>query len=766
MEFICGFILGIFSTQFLHYLPSLSHFVIGIASAIIISSILHKHQRHRFNYFFVSFCLGSIWMIIYAFYALSWRLDSGVEGKNCVVEGYIASIPIKQSNYLIFNFQLSSLQGKKSQALIRLSWNNDYPIVSVGDKWRFIVRLKQPHGFLNPGGFDKEKQFLINHIRAEGYITKNQANVCLQSRIISYPLQRLRQYLQHKISALLSDSPFLGIIMALTIGMTNDISQDQWQIFRNTGTNHLVAISGLHIGLVASIFALLIKQIWRRSTVALHWLPAPKIGVFSGLLVAIIYSALAGFSVSTQRSMLMLVLWGAAQLLRRQVTFTWVFFLSMALVLVFNPFAIFSMSFWLSYTAVGCLLYGMSARLRPSGYWWKWGRPQWVVFVGMLPLSLLFFQQITFVSMLANVVAIPWVSFLIVPELLLGLVVSLFQHRLAYFIVCGCEKLLAILWYFLQSLGHHQELIWQYDIQNTVIFLLATIGITIVILPKGMPARWISLTWFVPVFFYNSHTSLSNQLRFTVLDVGQGLATVISTRNHTLIYDAGLRLNDSYDMGKVVVMPYLLHEHRKVIDMLVISHGDNDHIGGAFSLIRQLPVQRIVTSVPDRFKNKPVIRCQAGMHWQWEGADFKFLHPYWDNTDKKANNISCVLKVSYGRHTILLTGDIEKSVESALVNNIGSELASSILLVPHHGSKTSSSKPFLERTKAKYAVFSFGYLNRYHHPNKQVWNRYLKMGSLNLDTVTSGAITMTLNRLSDIVLVDRYRITHHRFWHR
>lgn len=681
-----------------------------------------------------------------------------------LLEGEVCSIPLFQGHLSQFDFKLSKINDTAVQAKIRLSAYTSREQFMIGQCWRLSAKLKRPHALRNPGCFDVEKFYFQHKIRAVGSMLKEGRNIHLSATTLSHPIEQIRYFLQKKILRHLKENPFCGMVLALTLGMTHLITQEQWQVFRETGTNHLVAISGLHIGLVAKLISKITALIWVRVPYGPLLIPTPHIAGIVGILSALAYGLLAGLSASTERSVIMITFLVLTTLCYRKVSTFNAMTISLALIVLVDPFATLSMGFWLSFLAVTLLIYGMNSRLNPTGAWWKWGRAQWVVTMGMMPTLLLFFQQSSLLAVPANILAVPWISFLVVPSCLLGLGALMISDKLGGWLLHFSTYLLQVIWLYLEKLTHLSTLIWHHAFFNLITACFTHLAAYVTLLPNGLIFRLVAIVYWLPFLTAAPAPIPPNSIRFTVLDVGQGLATVIQTERHTVIFDTGAKLNDNFDMGKAVVIPYLRHLGIKKIDVLTVSHGDNDHIGGADSILKAFPVSHIITSVPLRFKGLHPQLCEEKIKWEWDGIAFKFLSPF-KNSNLTGNNSSCVLKITKDQHSILLTGDIERPAEEYLISRHATELPATILVAPHHGSKTSSTEGFINNVRPHYVIFSCGYLNTYKHPHLEVVRRYLKRKIILYNTVFSGAITMTLSPYSDKVLVQEYRPTHQKIWH-
>lgn len=730
---------------------------------------------------------------------LSGELSRELEGQDVVVEGVIASLPEQASltsgeqeyrgqRRARFQFVPESLywQGE-SQALpgkLLLSWYQNPPPLRVGERWRLKVRLKRPHGFMNPGGFDYEAWLFQQGIRAKGYVREarkssglhDSANI--NQRIspagTDYPVHQLRQQLRERIQTTLHDHPLRGIVLALAIGDRQQIDRDQWQLLMRTGTNHLVAISGLHVGLVAGFAFFAMRRLWRLSATAVTRWPAAKAGAVAGLLAATVYALLAGFSVPTQRALMMIAVVMLALLLQRHTRPSSLLALALILVLLMDPMAVMAPGFWLSFGAVAVILYGMSGRLAMRSLWWRWGRVQWLVALGLFPALLLLFQKASLVAPLANLLAVPWVSLVTVPLTLLGAVL------LAPLPVVG-EWLLGLalwsvdgLWWWLELLGQWRFAQWSRAAPAGWAITAALLGLIWLLAPRGVPRRWVGAVGFLPLILVSPTALPLGEAKVALLDVGQGLASVVQTQNHVLVFDAGPRFPSGFNTGEAVIAPYLLAQGRSGIDTVIVSHGDNDHIGGVPALMRDLPVQQLLTSELEKLDGLTEIvaqPCIAGQQWQWDGVQFEMLNPAKaeHKRRRRENNRSCVLRVQAGSDSVLLSGDIEQAAEREMMGRLTTKLQSTVLLVPHHGSKTSSSAAFIAAVSPDIALFPVGYRNRYGFPKPQVVQRYRDQNVRLFDSANHGAIEFHLGGEGDgkggLKPAQTYRQSAMRYWH-
>lgn len=687
--------------------------------------------------------------------------------------------------------------------------------LKVGDEWQFWVKLKKPRAYSNPGSFDKEKYYFQNRLQAQGRILlkmpgRKKGIDCSPKKIAShwtvYPIHRLRSELYQKMKITLKNKRFGPLITALVLGIREGITEEQWAVFRDTGTAHLMAISGLHVGLVASVIYYMTQLIWRCLPQSFLMIPAAWAGACTAIMAAVIYAILAGFSVPTQRAVVMILLFMMTIIIRRIGNAWRNYFIALAIVLLIDPFCTLSMGFWLSFAAVAMMLYGLKGRLHPEGLWWKWGRAQWVVFLGLMPLSLASFNQLSLISPLANILAIPWVSFTVVPVALIATLILPFSERVGTVFLMGAEACFSVLWPVLHFFANISVATWVPAAFSKLALISAFIGTIILLVPRGFPVRFIGLIWLLPLFFQKPSYPAFGSARFTLLDVGQGLAAIVETSNHVLVFDTGPKLTEIINTGSRVVLPFLENRGIKKIDALVISHGDNDHIGGLGSILEKMNVGVILTSeisainkvmtasnnlkISKTIKNSvyqssvyqspayslssiPYIKnCYAGKRWHWDGVDFEMIHPDTThdsadaNTPKpKRNDHCCVLQVKVGKQKLLLTGDIEMRSEKKLLEKLKQKLASTILVVPHHGSCSSSTEDFIEAVNPAYAVIPVGYLNPYGHPKAEIVERYRKLKISVLDSIQDGAISFTLKNQLAVEPPQCYRSQYKHYWH-
>ncbi len=711
------------------------------------------------------FIAGVFWASLRAGIVLAEHLPVALEGRDLAVEGYVADIPKPGERGLRFEFEVAqaSLDGQavRLPRRIQLSSFDATLNPAVGERWALSVRLKRPHGFQNPGGFDYEAHLFQHRIRALGYVRAREPPRRVDAAAAAYPLGRFRHRLSQRIQELLPESPAAGLITAFANGDESAIADSQWRVLGRTGTTHLVAISGMNIGLVAGLVFLLARRAWSVPAITLLRLPAPKAAALAALAAGAFYAALAGFAIPTQRALVMLGAVLGGILLGRRIAPSQLLATALVLVLVLDPLSVMSAGFWLSFAAVALILYVTDGRRARD---WRerlhaWGRVQWAVGVGMLPLTLMLFQQASLSGPLANLLAIPVIELIVIPATLIGVLVSALPDAAAALPFRLAALALEGLWPALEYLSGLDHSLWVQHTPRPWTLAAAAVGIAWLLAPRGFPARWVGTLWLLPLFLIRPPAPAPGEVWFTLLDVGQGLSAVVRTAHHALVYDAGPRFSARFDAGRAAVAPFLRHAGIGRIDTLVISHEHNDHIGGAASLIETFPVGRIVSSVPQRLTEAEP--CRAGESWEWDGVRLALLHPA-DEPGLRDNNLSCVLAVTgpYGR--ILLPGDIAAAAERVLVARAREALRAEVLVVPHHGSKSSSSAPFIDAVRPEYALIPAGYRNAYRHPNAQVVERYRSAGARLYGSAAAGAIALRLTAAGREVAA--YRVEQARYW--
>jgi competence protein ComEC len=766
-----AFLAGIMTLPFWTHIPNLLWFLPALCITALVWWRFNTRLPKTISQCLFIAILGCLFILWRSEQLLQWQLPTDWEGKTITVTGMVDSLPKIDDGNIQFELLTQTINYLPQHTRLQLSWYNAATanpptVLHAGETWQLQVRLKRPHSLLNPGGFDYEQWLFARGIRATGYIVNNVANTRLAQQAWRYPIDNVRERLQKKIQNTIAGEPTIGLITALIMGAQNDITQPQWQVMRATGTNHLMAIAGVHIAFMTGFVYAIVNFLWRRSRHLPLYLPTHQAAACASLIAAIIYSALAGFALPTQRALIMLVVFMLGLFTRRTLNPWNALALALLIILIHDPLATLSVSFWLSFGAVFAIIYGITGRLKPTGLWWKYGRVQWVITIALIPISLTLFNQTSLISLVANLIAVPAVGLLVLPFCLIGALLLVLCPPLAHWMLLLAAKIIAVIWMVLAWLGNLDMAVWQQSIPNGWILAATAIGVLLLIAPHGLPARWLGFVWLSPLLFYQPPKPALGTANVSLLEVGQGLSTVVQTAHHTLLFDTGPPMGKHDDAGQRVILPFLATSGIKKLDTMVISHGDSDHSGGAVSILKQMPVSTILTSVPERFATNNAQLCHDQITWQWDGVTFRMLYPMLELLGQ-GNNSSCILQVSTQHGTLLLTGDIEKPAEIYLLEHSPDLLPATVLVAPHHGSITSSTDAFVRAVHARYVLFSTGYKNRYHFPSDIVVARYRQDGAQPFNTADDGAVMLQLGgEQPDGVAVKTQREVDKKVWHK
>ena len=704
----------------------------------------------------------------------AWRAEARLaealplanEGVDLVVTGRVSGLPQANERGVRMLFDVDSWADAGGTALpapphgswpstLSLAWYADArappPPVAACERWRFTVRLKRPRGHANPHGFDVEAWALERGIRATGYVRGDARR--LAARVDGWPctLHRWRGEVREAMLRELGGARLRGVLVALAIGDQDAIGERDWETFWRTGVGHLMSISGLHITMLAALAFALARWTWLRIPgLALAW-PARKAAVVAGVLAAAAYTLMTGYAVPAQRTLAMLATVAACVLADRHGSPSRVLALAALVVLALDPWAVLAPGFWLSFGAVASIFFAMALRTGHPGRLRGAFVEQLAVTVAMLPMLVALFGQVSLVSPLANAFAIPLVSLGVVPLAIAGAFLPLpFLLHVAHAVMLGImaplEWLAGLPGAVLES---HAPVPW------TVPCALA--GCLWLLAPRGFPRRSLGLAWIAPMFTLLPPLPAAGEAWIDVLDVGNGLAVVVRTAHHALAYDAGPSWSAEADSGSRVVVPFLRGEGVARLDGLVISHADDDHSGGAASVAFSREPRWMLSSLPEddplHALAQPSLRCEAGRRWRWDNVDFVVLHPaagiYVEKGRRKENDRGCVLKVSTAARSMLLAADVEARGEAEMLGRDREALRSDVLLVPHHGSKTSSTPAFVDAVAPRVGVLSVGYRNRFHHPNPGVVARYAERGVALRRTDAEGALHVALPARAD-----------------
>jgi competence protein ComEC len=749
---------------------------------------------------------GSIGFGLTGLRAVAFQLDAlqpSLEGPDVQVVGVVAAMPQRSEAGLRFRLDVESAQSAGRPVNlpphIYLSWYSGLmraedpaavPFAELqqglgdlraGERWAFTVRLKAPHGNANPHGFDYELWLWEQGLQATGYVRatpKDAANGGAPRQLGAtwqHPVERARQHVRDAIFARLAQpGPFgllleprlAGVIAALVVGDQAAIERADWDIYRATGVAHLMSISGLHVTMFAWAAALCVGWLWRRSGSAMLWLPAQHAALVGGVLLAALYALFSGWGVPSQRTIWML---GTVALLRlsgKQWPWPLVWLLAMAVVVAIDPWALLQAGFWLSFVAVGVLFATdksgaltnqQSTRSVVVQKFIAAAREQWVITLALTPLSLLLFQQVSVVGLLANALAIPWVTLVVTPLAMLGVLFSP-----AWTAAALCVQVLGVVLAWFASWP-----IATVSVAAPAIFLGAVAVIGAILLAMQLPwaLRTMGAAMVLPVLLWQPPRPASGQFELLAADIGQGNAVLVRTATRSLLYDTGPRFSRESDAGQRTLVP-LLRALGEKLDTVLLSHRDSDHTGGAAAILAMQPQAALLSSLEDGHEllslRPQAQRCIAGQTWQWDGVDFAVLHPQSADYDapNKSNAMSCVLRISNGQSTALLVGDIEAAQESRLVES-AAPVQAVVLLMPHHGSKTSSTDAFLDAVQPRVALGQSGYRNRFNHPAPEVAQRYIDR---NIQLITSprcGAATWRSDQAQTVVC---QREKNKRYW--
>ena len=707
-----------------------------------------------------AFAIGFLWAAGFAQLRLADRLAPALEGVDLEVVGVVAGLPAATGHGQRFEFEPEGATARLPSRLL-LSWYGEQtPPVHPGERWRLTLRLKRPHGNFNPHGFDYEGWLLERGIGATGYVRPGApARRLGERRTVPDLIARARESVRERFRASLGDTPAAGVLAALAVGEQRAISSDEWRLFARTGVTHLMSISGLHVTLISGLCAALVAAFWRRVPRLALALAARKAGAAAAILGALGYTLLAGFAVPAQRTFYMVTVVALALWSGRVASPSRTLALALATVMALDPWAVLQPGFWLSFGAVALIFYVGAGWTAPEPRPLQWVRVQWAITVGLAPAALFLFSQVSLAGPIANAIAIPLVSVVITPLALAAAAIPVDA------ILQVAQWLVDLLLRYLEWCAALPGALWQQHVPPLWATLLALAGVAWMLLPRGVPGRAAGLCLMVPALALPAPAPAEGEAWITTFDVGQGLAVLVRTSHHALLYDTGPAFGLDSDAGQRVVLPALRALGVARLDALVLSHDDTDHIGGARSVLEAIEVGAVLHSLPAA---DPLLSlaaaprpCTRGQGWTWDGVHFEVLNPDPRAPARRRNDDSCVLRVVAGGRAMLLTGDIERAAEGALVR--AGEIRSAALLVPHHGSRSSSSPGFLDAVRPELAVAAAGYRNRFGHPAAEVAARYAAAGARLLRTDRDGAVTVRLS--ADGMAVETERARRARYWH-
>ncbi len=787
---LVAFSIGIAGMQLAPRLPPTAASLGLIASAFVLVYLVlwPKARRARISAALVlaaALMLGAGYAGLRAEARLSNALPEPWAGQDIELIGVIDELPTRYSDAIRFAFRVERVAtpGAKVPSRVSLSWSRPrggeiageaLPDLHAGERWRWHVRLQPPHGYANGHGFDLEAWMLENDLQASGSIRVDapMQRLAAHAGAFSDHVNRLREAIRARIDRTLPEHPARGVLAALTIGDQRAVPAEQWALYNQAAISHLLSISGAHVTLFAAWVAALVLFAWRRSPALCAKLPAQKAAAVVAVSIAFLYALLAGFQVPAQRTCLMLAVAAAGLLLDRRLSPWLILAYALAAVLVADPWAVLAVGFWFSFVAVALLIY------------LSWGRyggrtgalplarqlvlTQLLMAVGLAPITVFLFGQISLVGPIVNAAAIPLVTLFVVPLALLWLVLPI--DGLLHLAAWGVEALTALC----RVATAHPAALWVQHAPPAWTVVLALLGVFYLFAPPGWPWRWAGLLLWLPIFTVTPLRPAEGEFRLTALDVGQGTAVAIETARAVVLYDTGPRWNDVFDAGNRLIVPWLRATDNARLAVLVLSHLDLDHAGGAASVLSALPVGRLIANLDDgdalsRLAARRGIErapCLAGMTWTIDGVRFDVLAPgsAEDVRDASANDGSCVLAVtSASGFRALLPGDAERAAEARLVERVGPALRADVLVAGHHGARTSSTDAFLDAVSPAQVIVTAGFGNRYGHPHAETLARLAARGILVHRTDRSGAIRFesAAGRAQE---PDRMREAMRRYW--
>jgi competence protein ComEC len=745
-------------------------------------------------------CFSSMALGLTGWRALTFSgsaLAHELEGRDIAITGLVAAMAQRTESAVRFRFDVESAQLDQQNVVLpkklELSWYSGVfaqgdgagemrgelqrlpAPLQAGERWQFTVRLKAPHGGLNPYGFDYELWQWEQGVQATGYVraSAKDPQPILWGQSWRHPVQWARGHVRDLIFQRVDDVKAAGLIAALVVGDQGAIERADWDVFRATGVAHLMSISGLHITMFSWLAALLTGWLWRRSGRLCLRISAPSAALLGGLLLATAYALFSGWGVPAQRTVLMLACVSVLRLLGLRWPWPQVWLWVCAVVVIADPWALLQAGFWLSFVAVGILFATEYAAVRASltsvrSRFVAIFKEQWVITLALSPLSLLLFGQVSLVGLLANALAIPWVTLVVTPLAMLGVLFSPLWDLAVWAIGVQSVVLQGFAGLPFANVSVAQAPVWA--------GFVAVLGGLLLALPLAWPWRLLGMPMVLPLIFWQVSLPPESEFELIAADIGQGNAVLVRTAKHALLYDAGPSYSRESDAGHRVLVP-LLRALDVQLDTLVLSHRDSDHTGGAVSVLQMQPQAQVLSSIEPTHalqSVRAVQACVAGQRWQWDGVNFEVLHPQAsDYADvHKTNAMSCTLRISNGAQTVLLAGDIELAQETHLVlsqtkSNLTTDkdfnrLKAQVLLVPHHGSKTSSSADFLDSVQPRIALVQAGYRNRFGHPAQSVLVRYQERRIALLDSPHCGAMTW---RSWQAESVQCQRLIDRRYWH-
>ena len=747
--FTVSFLIGI--SQLL-WLPELQIVWLLPLILILLASLFSKIKNNiRSISIILGLCSGFSYAVIVGINAKASQLKE-IPNSYITIIGKVSNLPIVKNDKVKFSFEISEIQEDIPLKKILVSWYNSKENVVAGQIWSLNLKLKPIHGYKNPGSFDYSKWLFRQGYDATATV-KKATLLAKNSADISSVVHLLRARIAKIIDENFHSTRVQALIKALTIGDKSQISYQDSQLFQTTGTAHLIAISGLHIGLIAFVGVLFGRLLF--FVFANERFNRFKYEAIFAIGFAMIYALLAGLSIPTIRALIMVLVFSVAHVTKQQISRWQSWSIAMLMVLLIDPFGVLDIGFWFSFTAVAVLMFAFNGRNNSGAKATAFIKAQVVILIGLMPLMVIVFKQINLLTPFVNILVLPLASLLLIPLTFASMFVYIFSDTMAKFLFFLVEKLAEYLFIILDYMQKFDFLSVAVKNINAYTITALLIAMFIMLLPKLFRWRFLVLMLFVPLFSIKQGYLQNNEFQVNILDIGQGLSVVVSTKNHNLVYDTGAKYDTGFSLATSVVIPYLQNQGIATVDKLILSHKDNDHAGGVDELVSSFPEMQVF-DVMGEYSD-----CQFPSSWDWDGVRFSIYSPF-ELLPYLGNNSSCVLKISSENGSILLTGDIEEPVEYRLVKSFPQQIKSDVLLVPHHGSRTSSSKAFIKQVAPKIAVNSSGFANQFNHPHPLIKQLYLDQDVVFYDTQTKGMIELVFK--SNDIKIQQYADVHPHFW--
>jgi competence protein ComEC len=735
-------------------LPSLHAVAIVCAVAVLAAALLRRWAV-------LGLALGFAFAWQQCDARLGQRLDPALEGVSLRLAGHVASVPQTVGDGLRFRLAAEPQDGVPP--LVELTWYSPQWRPQAAERLELEVRLRRPRGFANPGGGDYEARLLREGLGATGYV-RSATRLGRSGRDVArFPVLVARDAISETIRATLGERPATGIVAGLSVGLQDALTTAQWRELARSGTSHLMAISGMHIGMFALVAGWVVARIQRLRQRRGALGTARDAAVVAGSLAALAYASLAGWSVPTQRTAIMIAIVALALRARRRVGSADALAAGAIAVLAIEPLAPLSVGFWLSFGAVASILLVTSGQLARPGVARGYAQSQWAVTAGLVPVLVGSFGTVSLVSVGVNFLAIPLYTLVVVPAVLLATALVLAAPAAGGVALAGVAWLIEATWPLIAVPAAWPWATWGVAGLGPLGWAVLVAGAVAALAPLPAPGRVAGLALAVAACGWRAAAPEWGAARVAMLDVGQGLAAVVETRHHLLVYDAGPAFRSGSDTGALVVEPYLRHRGLRRVDVLAVSHDDLDHAGGVDSLARLMPIGRLVTNGHALATPGPIEHCRRGGQWRWDGVSFEWLHPGPEPLPGD-NDRSCVLRVRVGSHVLLLTGDIERSAEAEIAGQAEPGRVD-VLTMPHHGSRTSSTQAFVDATRPRWALVPSGHRNRWGFPKPDVVARWEAAGASVIVGSASGAVEFDVHPDRPLAAPRLHRPAHRRLWH-